>query len=43
MLNSLVRLWNRLRAWMEQRPAGPAHHRTGSEPYYPSNLHARRH
>jgi hypothetical protein len=43
MLNSLVRLWKRFLAWVEQRPAEPTHHRPGKEPYYPSNLHAGRH
>jgi len=42
MLNWLVRLWNRLRAWMEQRPTAPTHHTTIPEDYHPSNLHARR-
>jgi len=41
MLKSLLRLWHRLTAWITQRPAVPAFHAPASEPYHPSNLHAR--
>ena len=42
MWNSLVLFWRRFRAWLLLEPTGPAHHSHFSEPYQPSNLHARR-
>lgn len=41
MLNWLLRLWRRFGAWMMQRPAVSMHHPPVSQPYHPSNLHAR--
>jgi hypothetical protein len=43
MLNSLLRLWYRLCAWMQRRPAALKRPTVVSQPYHPSNLHARRH
>jgi len=37
----LLRLWNSFNAWIQQRPMMPPQHRDFSEPYHPSNLHAR--
>ena len=42
MLNWLLRFWDRLCAWMQRRPAAPRQPAVVSEPYHPSNLHARR-
>jgi hypothetical protein len=42
MLNWLVLFWRKIRAWMMPGPAVQAHHESVSEPYRPSNLHARR-
>ena len=41
MLNWLLRLWRRFDSWLMQRPAEPTHHYSYSQPYHPSNLHAR--
>jgi len=41
MLNWLVLLWRKMRAWMKPIPAVPAHHAPVAEPYHSSNLHAR--
>jgi hypothetical protein len=41
MLNWLLLLWRKLSAWMMPGPAVAAHHDPDSEPYRPSNLHAR--
>jgi len=41
MLNWLLRLWRGFCAWLLQRPAEPSHHGPVSQPYQPSNLHAR--
>ncbi len=43
MLNSLLRLWYRLCGWMQGRPAASKRPAVVSQPYHPSNLHARRH
>jgi hypothetical protein len=37
----LLLLWRRFRAWLVLDPSVPAHHHRVSEPYQPSNLHAR--
>ena len=41
MLNWLLRLWRKVGAWLMPGPETPAHHGPVSEPYHPSNLHAR--
>jgi hypothetical protein len=42
MLNRLVLLWRKFRAWLVFEPEVPTHRPAFSEPYQPSNLHARR-
>jgi hypothetical protein len=42
MSNWLLLVWRKMKAWMMPGPAVPAHHEPVSEPYRPSNLHARR-
>jgi hypothetical protein len=41
MLNRLLLMWRKFCAWLVPNPAVPTHHDL-SEPYRPSNLHARR-
>jgi hypothetical protein len=42
MSDWLLLVWRKIKAWMMPGPAVPAHHEPVSEPYQPSNLHARR-
>jgi hypothetical protein len=42
MSNWLLLVWRKIKEWMMLGPAVPAHHQPVSEPYQPSNLHARR-
>jgi hypothetical protein len=41
MLNWLLLLWRKISAWAIPRPVASTHHDSASEPYQPSNLHAR--
>jgi len=41
MLDWLVRLWHRFKAWILQRPPVTTQHAPVQEPYHPSNLHSR--
>jgi hypothetical protein len=43
MLNWLLLLWRKISAWAMPGPVTPAHHDAASNPYQPSNLHARHH
>jgi hypothetical protein len=42
MRNRLVLLWHKFCAWLMPDQTERAHHAAFSEPYHPSNLHARR-
>ena len=41
MLNWLLLFWRKISAWAIPGQANAVHHDPGSEPYRPSNLHAR--
>ena len=41
MLNWLLLWWRKISAWLMPGSAGMAQHDSVSEPYRPSNLHAR--